>query len=86
MEKTTVYLGEDLQKEIEALAKRTRRSQSVVIREALATYVANQRPQSISIGAVADGTVSGRDAHRRLRDEWGQALEEKFARRPESPE
>lgn len=42
MEKTTLYLPEELQTAVRALARRTGRSQAALIREALEAYVRQQ--------------------------------------------
>ncbi len=57
MEKTTLYLPQDLQQELRDMARRTRRPQAELIREALRAYLEQQgrpRPRSIGIGDNPD--------------------------------
>lgn len=71
MEKTTLYLPEELQASLRALAKQRKRPQAELIREALAEYVGRQeRPLPKSIGMVADGTVPAREARAWIHHEW----------------
>ena len=73
MEKTTLYLPEELHRSIRDLSRRTGRPQAEVIREALGEYVARQeRPWPSSIGSGSDGTVAGRDSESWLRSEWSR--------------
>jgi predicted transcriptional regulator len=74
MEKTTLYLPEELQRSLRDLSRRTGRPQAEIIREALGTYVAGQeKPWPRSIGTAADGGISARDSEAWLRHEWSRA-------------
>jgi predicted transcriptional regulator len=69
MHKTTVYLPEDLQRELKEVARRTGRREAVILREALADYLRRQvRPQPRSIGSGEDGELAARDSEAWLRD------------------
>ena len=71
MEKTTLYLPAELQRALRALARRTGRSQAVLIREALERYIAGSEvPRPRSIGAAADGALAAPDAKAWVRDRW----------------
>jgi predicted transcriptional regulator len=71
VEKTTLYLSAELQLALRALARRTGRSQAVLIREALERYVAGADvPRPRSIGAAADGTLGAPEAKRWVRERW----------------
>ena len=71
MHKTTVYLSEDLQRELKEVARRTGRREAVILREALADYLRRQvRPQPRSIGSGEDVELAARDSEAWLRDQW----------------
>ncbi len=74
MEKTTLYLSGDLQRQLRELSRRTRRSQAELIREALATYLgAQEHPWPSSIGsATSDGRVQAKDARSWVHEEWAK--------------
>ncbi|MBX3030837.1 MAG: ribbon-helix-helix domain-containing protein [Chloroflexi bacterium] len=74
MEKTTLYLPDDLQRELRALSRRTGRPQAVLVREALASYLAdNEAPWPTSIGsATSDGSVQAKDARRWVHEQWSR--------------
>ncbi|MDE3074647.1 MAG: CopG family transcriptional regulator [Chloroflexota bacterium] len=74
MEKTTLYLPAELDWAVKDLARRTGKSQAHLIREAVATYIAQQRPEEddlpMSIGCIANGAPSGEASEDWLRREW----------------
>jgi predicted transcriptional regulator len=71
MEKTTLYIAGDLHRQLQELAKREKRSQAQLIREALTEYLAaKSRPWPKSIGAGEDSEISGRDVKDWLRANW----------------
>ncbi|HSO28828.1 MAG TPA: CopG family transcriptional regulator [Candidatus Sulfomarinibacteraceae bacterium] len=73
MEKTTLYLTEELQAELRALARSRGRPQAELIRDALAEYVARaERPWPRSIGIVSSGAVPAREAKARVRELWDE--------------
>lgn len=83
MEKTTVYLTEDLQGALKSVARRKKISEAQVIREALATYVAREIPMPKSIGAMNEELAPGVDASnvkQWIRENWAKDLEAKWAR------
>jgi predicted transcriptional regulator len=59
VEKTTLYLPNDVQRRLRELSRQQRRSQAELIREAVAQYLAGQeQPWPKSIGAAeSDGAV-----------------------------
>jgi metal-responsive CopG/Arc/MetJ family transcriptional regulator len=73
MIKTTLYLPDDLQRELAEASRRLKRPQAELVREALRTYLAaNGRPWPKSIGIVEDGTLDARDAKAWVREQWGR--------------
>lgn len=74
MEKTTLYLSEDLQRELRELSRRTKRPQAELVREALAAYLgAQEHPWPSSIGsATSDGAVQAKDARRWVHEQWAK--------------
>jgi len=71
MEKTTLYLPADLQRALAAIAKRDRRPQAEIIREALTSYLSERRTVRLrSIGAGTDDEVSGATSEKWLRKNW----------------
>jgi hypothetical protein len=71
MEKTTLYLTEELQAGLRDLSRRTGRPQAELIREAVASYVsAAERPRPRSIGIARSGTLPAADAKRWVHAEW----------------
>jgi hypothetical protein len=86
MEKTTLYLTEELQAELRALARRTGRPQAELIREAVASYVAAaERPLPRSIGIARSGTLRAADAKAWVRAEWDREDEERRRRIASQP-
>jgi predicted transcriptional regulator len=73
MEKTTLYLPTELQRNLRDLSRRTGRPQAELIREALSAYVTKEgRPWPKSIGSAANGTVAGRDSEAWIREQWSR--------------
>jgi hypothetical protein len=71
MDKTTVYISTALHAELKAIARRSGRAQAEAIREALATYVAQQeRSLPKKIGIVSSGRVTGADIDEWLAENW----------------
>lgn len=71
MRKTTVYLSEQLERELKAKAKRTGVPQAELIRAALRqSLAADGRPRPRSVGVTAVPGLAGRDDERELRDAW----------------
>jgi predicted transcriptional regulator len=72
VEKTTLYLPAELRRSLHAMAKRRRRSQADLIREALTEYLGRaDRPTLSSIGIGEDDEVSGATSEDYLRSQWG---------------
>lgn len=71
MEKTTLYLPDDLRRALADEGRRSGRPQAQLIREALGNYLADRpRPLPLSIGIGADGKVTGKRSEDWLRREW----------------
>jgi plasmid stability protein len=72
MQKTTLYLPDELQRQLQEAARRTGRSQADLIREALATFLGTvEPPKARSIGIVDDPDLHGEDTEDWLRRNWG---------------
>jgi predicted transcriptional regulator len=74
MEKTTLYLPDDVQRRLRELSRRQHRPQAELIREAVAQYLAGQEhPWPKSIGAAeSDGSVPGGKASEWIDQEWSK--------------
>jgi predicted transcriptional regulator len=73
MDKTTIYLPGEMQHSLAMLAKRQQRPQASIIRDAIAAYLARQRPAKLqSIGAGSDEEVTGASSEDWLRKQWGR--------------
>ena len=71
MEKTTIYLPDEMQHLLTVLAKRQKRPQASIIREAIAAYLETQgRTKLRSIGSGADAEVTGAGSEDWLRKQW----------------
>lgn len=71
MLKTTLYLPEDLQRELRDAARREDRPQSELVREALGAYLRGRaRPRPRSIGMLEDTELSSGEAKRWVRERW----------------
>jgi hypothetical protein len=70
--KTTVYLPDDLQIQLEAAARASGESQADLIRDAIRGYLAD-RPRALptSIGAYRSGAFAARDDEAILEAAWG---------------
>lgn len=71
MEKTTLYLSSQTQRELRAEARRSGRPQAALVRDALVEYLA-RRPRALprSIAIASDGKVNARSAKEAVRREW----------------
>ena len=72
--KTTLYLPDELERELREAARTTGRTQAAVVREALASYLAERRP--LMPGFVGSAEGSGLDpatAKDWVRREWAEA-------------
>ena len=71
VEKTTLYLPEELGRGLREAARREGRPQSELVREALAGYLAARpRPRPTSVGMLEDPELSSQDAKRWVRERW----------------
>lgn len=85
MKKTTLYLPEEMQRGLKDAAKRTGKSEALMIREALAEYLVKQaRPWPKSIGMFSgDGSFDARNTKAFLREAYRKKLEDWERRREE---
>ena len=82
MDKTTLYLPNDMKRELEAVARRSGRAQADIVREALARYLANQpRQLPRSLGAASDGTLDAAHIKDWIRENWIKELERELSDR-----
>lgn len=73
MEKTTLYLPEELQRALRETARREGRPQAELVREALDSYLRDRpRPQPRSIGMLNDAELRSEDAKRWVRERWSK--------------
>jgi metal-responsive CopG/Arc/MetJ family transcriptional regulator len=71
MEKTTLYLPSDLERELKEAARREGRPMAELVREAIGRYLAERgRPRPRSIGMGTDGEVGGARSEDWLRGHW----------------
>ncbi len=72
MTKTSLYLPAELQRRLRDEARRRRRPQAELVRDALQAYLdRSDRPVMRSIGIGSDPELSGRDVEEWLEREWG---------------
>ena len=79
MEKTTVYLSDDLQRRLRALARKTGRPQAQLIRDALERYVGAEEgdwPVPSWVGSASVGGDAARDK-RVYRERWQRDLRQR---------
>jgi len=73
IEKTTLYLPDDLHRALKEHARRSGRPQAELVREALRSYLEGAVwPQPGSIGIGEDHGVSARESEDWLTREWGK--------------
>lgn len=71
VQKTTLYLPDDLHQQLRGVAGRQGRPQADIARQALAEYLAQQpQPPLSSLGAGDDSDLAAADTEDWLRDEW----------------
>ena len=71
MEKTTLYLPDEMRLALRDAARRSGRPQAELVREALAGYLAaHARPRPRSGGAGADEGLAAADSEDWLRAQW----------------
>jgi Arc/MetJ-type ribon-helix-helix transcriptional regulator len=71
MQKTTLYLPDELQRQLQEAARRMGRSQADLIREALETFLGTvQPPKARSIGLGDNPDLHGEDTEDWLRQNW----------------
>jgi Ribbon-helix-helix protein, copG family len=72
MQKTTLYLPDELQRQLQEAARRMGRSQADLIREALETFLGTlPPPKARSIGLGDNPDLHGEDSEDWLRRAWG---------------
>ncbi len=82
MEKTTLYLPDDLREELRGAARQSGRSQAELVRDALRSFL-DSRPSTLprSMGAVSDETFDARDDEGYLADAWDRKWADREHRR-----
>jgi Ribbon-helix-helix protein, copG family len=71
MQKTTLYLPDELQRQLQEASRRMGRSQADLIREALASFLGSvEPPMPRSIGIADDPDLHGEDTEDWLRRNW----------------
>jgi hypothetical protein len=71
MKRKTVYFHEEMALEIRSRAKQEQRTEADLIREAVATYLANRkRPLPRILGMASGGLVSGEESEDWLMANW----------------
>ena len=79
MAKTTLYLPSELQTELKWAARRLKRPQAELVREALEQYLAEHaRPWPKSIGIAAGSPVSAAESEDWIREHWIEDLKRKL--------
>jgi predicted transcriptional regulator len=72
--KTTLYLPDDLQQDLQDAARRTGLTQAEIVRLALRAYLDREgRPTPRSIGMVEDGGISATEVKAWIRGEWSRS-------------
>jgi predicted transcriptional regulator len=81
MKRTTLFIDEALERDLQAIARREKRAMASVVREALAVYVASREPADTPalsfIGAGASGRSDTAERHEDLL--WREARPAKKA-------
>jgi predicted transcriptional regulator len=75
MKRTTIFLTEDLEYRLREAARRTRRPQAEIVRDALARYLSEQPrpwPRSVGMGQNSDQAVTSENVKDWIRDRWRQ--------------
>jgi predicted transcriptional regulator len=75
MKRTTVFLDEDLERDVKALAERQGRPAASLVREALAEYVHRHRPVGLGLSFVAAGRSGHSDVAERHEEILAQELD-----------
>jgi predicted transcriptional regulator len=71
MDKTTLYMPDDLHRGLQTAAKQSGRSQAELVREAVREYLSRMaRPTLTSIGSGEDPGLAGKDTEDWLDKEW----------------
>jgi predicted transcriptional regulator len=71
MQKTTLYLTDEIRRNLKEVARWTGRSEAQLVREALTLYLKRQeRPVPRSIGAGEDSELTARDSKAWLKANW----------------
>jgi predicted transcriptional regulator len=79
MKRTTIFLTEDLERRLQETARRTRRPQAEIVRDALSQYLHGQTrpwPRSVGVGENADRAVTSENVKGWVRERWRQEMEE----------
>jgi Ribbon-helix-helix protein, copG family len=81
-ERTSLYLSRELKAGLRQAAKRLRMTQTQIVQEAIARYLAEvERPKFESLGVGSDTEVSGATSEQWLRENWSRRLKDAAGRR-----
>jgi len=73
MKRTTIFLSEELERQLVETARRTHQPRAELVRRALEIYLANEvrpRPTSLGLGRSPDASVTSENAKRWVRRRW----------------
>lgn len=74
VEKTTLYLTDELRRRLKLEARRQGRPEAELVREALTGYLAgSSSPRPSSVGVIKDGSLNAAQAKAWVRKEWDRA-------------
>ena len=73
MEKTTIYLPVELKTTLKSTARRTKRTEAAIVREAVAVYLAEESASGVlpkSFGMVSDGSYDASEDEAFFEANW----------------
>ncbi len=77
MKRTTIFLTDELDRELQEVARRTRRRQAEIVREALSQYLRAQErpwPRSVGMGSNPDPSVTSNNVKEWVQEQWQREL------------
>ncbi|MDR0359681.1 MAG: ribbon-helix-helix protein, CopG family [bacterium] len=80
MQRTTIFVPDDLARRLRERARRAHRPQAELVREALARYLdeaPRPRPRSVGLGASRDPDVTSENVKHLAREEWAREWAER---------
>src|SRR5947209_5396558 len=88
MKRTTIFLPEDLEHLLQETARRSRKPQAEIVREALTQYLAKQArpwPRSVGMASDPDESVDSANVKEWIRGRWRRELDEPESETSPSP-